>query len=80
MPSAFKKLIPVTGDTSEEGLGLRPVERQVIIERVSVMFHVAASVRFDDSMRDAVLQNVRSTRDLCILGAQMKKLAVSTKS
>lgn len=76
-PSAFKKLIPVIGDTSEEGVGLPPVERQVIIERVSVIFHVAASVRFDDSMKDAVYQNVRCTRDLCILGGQMKKLTVS---
>ncbi|XP_012288416.1 fatty acyl-CoA reductase 1 [Orussus abietinus] len=73
-PSSFEKLIPVTGDVSEEGLGLPAVERRVLIERVSIIFHVAASVRFDDSLKDAIFLNTRSTRDVCILAASMKHL------
>ncbi|OXU23253.1 hypothetical protein TSAR_012798 [Trichomalopsis sarcophagae] len=73
-PEAFDKLIPVQGDVSAEGLGLPAVERRVIIERVSIVFHVAASVRFDDPIRDAIFMNTRSTRDVCILAANMKKL------
>ena len=76
-PKAFDKLIPVTGDVSEEGLGLPKVERQFLIDRVSIIFHVAASVRFDDPLRDAIFMNTRSTRDICILAANMKKLVVS---
>lgn len=76
-PGSFEKIIPVQGDTSEEGLGLPDIERRTIIERVSVIFHVAASVRFDDSLKEAILSNTRSTRDICILAAQIKKLAVS---
>ena len=60
-----------------EALGLPPLERKVIIERVSIVFHVAANVRFDDSLKHATFVNTRSTRDICILSAQMKKLVVS---
>ncbi|XP_014207378.1 putative fatty acyl-CoA reductase CG5065 [Copidosoma floridanum] len=73
-PRAFEKLIPVTGDTTEEGLGLPPIERQYLIDRVSIVFHVAASVRFDDSLKNAIFMNTRSTRDVCILAASMKQL------
>nr|QGV11525.1 FAR5 [Tetrastichus brontispae] len=73
-PQDLQKLIPVIGDVKSEGLGLPPVERQFLIDRVSVIFHVAASVRFDDPLRDAVFINCRSTRDICILAANMKKL------
>ncbi|XP_012265501.2 putative fatty acyl-CoA reductase CG5065 [Athalia rosae] len=72
--SVFKKLIPVTGDVADEGLGLPTIERRVLTEKVSVIFHVAASVRFDDSLKQAVLLNTRGTREVCILAAGMKKL------
>ncbi|XP_050584483.1 putative fatty acyl-CoA reductase CG5065 isoform X2 [Bombus affinis] len=73
-PSNLKKLIPVCGDTSVEGLGLGPVERRTITERVSVIFHVAANVRFIEDLRKDIFLNVRSTRDVCILAGAMKNL------
>lgn len=76
-PSAIDKVVPIEGDTMKEGLGIPDFERKVLIERVSVVFHVAASVRFDDPLKAAVFTNTRSTRDMCILAAQMKKLVVS---
>ncbi|KAL6443249.1 hypothetical protein ACFW04_002874 [Cataglyphis niger] len=75
-PSAFNKLIPINADVSVEGLGLLPADREMLIEKVSVIFHVAASVRFDESLRDAIFNNTRSTRDICILAKEMKNLVV----
>ena len=75
-PKAFDKLIPVSGDVSEEGLGLPNIERSVLISRVSIIFHAAASVRFDDSLKTAIFLNTRSTRDVCNLATQMKQLVV----
>ncbi|CAD1473548.1 unnamed protein product, partial [Heterotrigona itama] len=75
-PSNLKKLIPVYGDASIEGLALRPDERQMIVERVSVIFHVAANVRFTEDLKRDILSNVRSTRDVCILAGAMKNLAL----
>ncbi|XP_076245982.1 uncharacterized protein LOC143186295 [Calliopsis andreniformis] len=73
-PSNFEKLIPVLGDTSEEGLGLPKIERQVLIDRVSVVFHVAANVRFEEDLKKDILSNTRSTREICILAGSMKNL------
>ncbi|XP_053986401.1 putative fatty acyl-CoA reductase CG5065 [Hylaeus volcanicus] len=73
-PSSFEKLIPVQGDTAVEGLGLGTMERQVIIDRVSVIFHVAANVRFDENLQKDIFSNTRSTRDVCIMAGSMKKL------
>ncbi|KAH0535819.1 hypothetical protein KQX54_019512 [Cotesia glomerata] len=75
-PSVLDKVIPIEGDTTKEGLGIPDFERKVLMERVSVVFHVAASVRFDDPLKTAVFMNTRSTRDMCILAAQMKKLVI----
>ncbi|XP_043285674.1 putative fatty acyl-CoA reductase CG5065 [Venturia canescens] len=73
-PGSFEKLIPVIGDVTKESLGLPMVERNVLINRVSIVFHVAASVRFDDSLKAAVFLNTRSTRDICNLATQMTQL------
>ncbi|XP_032668843.1 fatty acyl-CoA reductase 1-like [Odontomachus brunneus] len=75
-PHCFDKLIPVEGDLGLEGLGLSAADRDTLIEKTSVIFHGAASVKFDNTLRDAVITNVRSTRDICILSKQMKNLAV----
>ena len=58
------------------GLGLSERDRQLLQERVSVVFHVAASVRFDDSIKKAVLTNVLSTRDMVELAKGMPQLKV----
>ncbi|RLU20840.1 hypothetical protein DMN91_007454 [Ooceraea biroi] len=73
-PSSFDKLIPIIGDVSAEGLGLQLIDRQTLIEKVSVVINVAASVRFDENLKSAIFNNTRSTRDVCILAQDMKKL------
>ncbi|KAM0727958.1 putative fatty acyl-CoA reductase [Formica fusca] len=73
-PSNFKKLIPVSGDTSQENLGLSAVNRQMLIERVTIIIHNAASVKFNDSLKYAIFTNTRSTRDICILAESMKNI------
>lgn len=56
--------------------GLTPEDRQRLIDTVDVIFHCAASVRFDDPLRDAVLLNTRSAREVCDLALRMSRLAV----
>lgn len=77
-PHCFDKLTPVEGDIRLEDLGLSIADRNMLIEKTSVIFHVAASVRFDNTLKDSVFMNLRSTRDICVLGKQMKRLAVSS--
>ncbi|XP_011862153.1 PREDICTED: fatty acyl-CoA reductase 1-like [Vollenhovia emeryi] len=48
----------------------------MLIDRVSVIFHCAATVRFDEDLKDAIFSNTRSTQDICILAENMKQLVV----
>lgn len=68
-------MIPVGGDVSLLGLGLSDKDIQMMRD-VSVIFHVAASVRFDDPLKDAILMNTRGTREVMRLGKSLRKLCV----
>ncbi|EDS42237.1 fatty acyl-CoA reductase 1 [Culex quinquefasciatus] len=72
-PSALSKLVPMYGDCMQLRLGmsLEDIQR---LRNVSVVFHLAASVRFDDPLKDAILTNVLSTRELFELCLGMKAL------
>lgn len=55
---------------------MNPKDKQELIENVSIVYHVAASVRFDDRLTDAIIMNVRGTREAVALALEMKKIAV----
>jgi len=76
----FDKLVPISGDISEKGLGLSVADRQMLVERVTIIIHAAASVRFNNSLKYAIFTNIRATRDICILAQSMKNLMVSKKT
>lgn len=69
------KIIPVKGDVMLLGLGLSTDDLQVMCN-VSVVFHVAASVRFDDPLKDAILLNTRGSREVFRFGQSLKNLSV----
>ncbi|XP_077263280.1 fatty acyl-CoA reductase 1-like isoform X1 [Temnothorax americanus] len=73
-PSNFEKLVPIFGNVTEKGLGLSAADRQMLIERVSIIIHGAASVRFNDTLKHAIFVNIRATRDICILAQSMKNV------
>lgn len=51
-------------------------DRQTLIERVTIVIHAAASVKFNDSLKQTILNNTRSVRDVCMLAENMKNLVV----
>jgi fatty acyl-CoA reductase len=67
----------LSGDCAELGLGLSASARQLLEETVSVVFHAAANVRFDDPLKSAVLLNTRGTREVMMIARNMKSLKVS---
>ncbi|XP_046979720.1 fatty acyl-CoA reductase 1-like isoform X2 [Schistocerca americana] len=75
-PEAIEKLKPVKGNVTELGLGLSDEDRDLLVREVSVVFHAAASVRFDDSLAYATILNVRGTRETINLAMEMKNLKV----
>lgn len=56
--------------------GISPEDKATLIKHVSFVYHVAASVRFDDRLKDAIIMNVRGTREVVVLAKQMRRLEV----
>ncbi|KAH0953754.1 hypothetical protein HN011_008466 [Eciton burchellii] len=63
-PKFRHQIVAVAGDCSQPNLGMSSQDRAAIIREVSIVFHVAATVRFDEKLKLAVPINVRSTRDI----------------
>ncbi|XP_029166891.1 putative fatty acyl-CoA reductase CG5065 [Nylanderia fulva] len=73
-PERLKKLIVIVGDTTVEGLSLSDTDKERLTSRVAVVFHMAANVRFDLSLKMAVKMNTLSTVNIVALAKQMSVL------
>lgn len=51
-------------------------EKKILIDEVDVVFHGAASVRFDDHLANAIIMNTRGAREVAKLALEMKKKPV----
>jgi fatty acyl-CoA reductase len=60
----------------QAGLGLSDEDRAMLCRRVSLVFHSAATVRFDDPIRTAVTLNTGGTYKMIKLAEQMPNLLV----
>jgi hypothetical protein len=69
-PGNLKKIVPLLGDCMELGLGLSPSDRQMLQGEVSIVFHCATSVRFNDTLMNAVVMNTRCAREVMLLGSR----------
>lgn len=76
VPWYRSKVSALEGDVSQPGLGLSPHDRQTLIDNVTVVYHGAASVRFNEPLRSATTINVLGTREVLILARQMSNLKV----
>ncbi|KAJ8706214.1 hypothetical protein PYW08_010840 [Mythimna loreyi] len=73
-PDFIRKISVVEGDIGQPDLGMCPEDRAKIMNEVEVIFHGAATVRFDEPLRAAVQINVRGTRDMLRLARACHKL------
>lgn len=70
------KVFPISGDVEKVDLALSDKERQILVNEVDMVFHGAATIRFDEPLRKAVLLNTRGTQMMLKLAKEMKKLEV----
>lgn len=77
VPKYRHKIVAVAGDCSQGGLGLTIQDRQMLISNANIVFHAAATVRFDEKLRLAVSINVQGTKEVLELCRQMVKLKVN---
>jgi len=70
------KIVPVKGDIAEENLGLSDEDWETLQESVEIVFHSAATVRFDEDLKDAMCLNLKGTQNIIKLCRGIKHLEV----
>nr|CAH7729579.1 unnamed protein product [Callosobruchus chinensis] len=73
-PKFDHKMKVIPGDCSHSGLGLSITDRQVLTSDVNVIFHVAATVKFDENLKRAFNTNVNGAKNMLELAKHMKNL------
>lgn len=76
VPKFRHKIVTVAGDCSVAGLGLSLIDRQTLVTNISIIFHAAATIKFDESLKLAVDINVHGTKDVIELAKETKNLKV----
>lgn len=72
----FSKLVLVPGDLQKLNLGISSEDKNNLINDVEIVFHAAADVRFDESLKEATEINIRGTREIMLLSQQITNLNV----
>lgn len=76
-PKFRHKIVTVAGDCSVAGLGLSLNDRQTLVSNINIIFHAAATIKFDESLKLAVDINVHGTKDVIELAKETKNLKVN---
>ncbi|CAB3258661.1 unnamed protein product [Arctia plantaginis] len=73
-PHFADKIEPVEGDVAKIRLGINDKQWGQLTEEVNVIFHVAATTKFNAPLRDATFTNVVGTREALALARECSKL------
>ena len=75
-PEMIDRIIPIAGDISKPGLGISKEDEEILVGSVSIVFHLAATIQFNERLRDSLQYNVTGVREMIKLCRKMKKLQV----
>lgn len=70
----LQKFVAIESDITTEGLGLSQSDRSLLVDQVNVVFHSAASVRFDAPLKDNMRDNLYGTQEIVKLCNSLKHL------
>lgn len=73
----MNKVIPICGDITLHQLGISESDQALLCRNVSVVFHSAATVKFDEKLELSVKINMLGTKRLVELCHRMMYLDVS---
>jgi alcohol-forming fatty acyl-CoA reductase len=73
-PDFRQKLEAIEGDLSEPGLGMSPNDEKKLTNQVNIIFHSAATVRFDEPLKVAVQMNIIGTKEVIDLAKKCSNL------
>lgn len=69
-----RKLCAIESDLAEQRLGLSSENLKLLVKNVSIIFHVAASVKFEAPLEVNMRHNVVATRELLEIACDFEKL------
>ncbi|CAG2109377.1 unnamed protein product [Medioppia subpectinata] len=78
-PKALNKVVPIEGDITLPGLGISSAKLSLLVRDVSIVFHSAATVKFDEPLKTSVNFNVLGTRRLIELCHKLPKIVTYYK-
>lgn len=73
-PKVLSKMTVISGDMGCIGMGLTRHDEALLIDQVSVVFHVAATVKFNEDMKDAADLNTLGTVQMMEFCSKIKNL------
>lgn len=76
VPKYFNKVSAISGDCSLPGLGLSNRSQNILVNEVNIIFHGAATVRFNEHIRVAMSINVSGVRKILDLARKITYLKV----
>jgi len=73
-PMSLTKVVAVSGDITEAALGLSTQDIRMLVEEVNIVFHSAATVKFDEDLTKSVAMNVEAVYSLLDICKKIRKL------
>ncbi len=73
-PDLKSKLVAINGDLTEPGLGISPDDLQILVHKVQIVYHSAATVRFDEPIKVAVNMNIIGVKKVIELCKKIENL------
>uniref|UniRef100_A0A3Q2HYD6 Fatty acyl-CoA reductase n=1 Tax=Equus caballus TaxID=9796 RepID=A0A3Q2HYD6_HORSE len=73
-PNVHEKIRAISADLNQNDFAISKEDMQELLSCTNIIFHCAATVRFDDHLRHAVQLNVTATQQLLFMASQMPKL------
>uniref|UniRef100_A0A3B3XH87 Fatty acyl-CoA reductase n=1 Tax=Poecilia mexicana TaxID=48701 RepID=A0A3B3XH87_9TELE len=75
-PDFAEKITAVNSDLTVLELDLSKEDQSILVENINIVFHCAATIRFNEPLKDAVQLNVLATQKMLALAHRMKHLEV----
>lgn len=73
-PEMMKKIYPVWGEITQPNLGLSDEHLQHVIKTSHIVFHLAASLKLEATLRPNIIMNLSGTKNVLDVAKQMKNL------
>ncbi|KPJ06883.1 Putative fatty acyl-CoA reductase CG5065 [Papilio machaon] len=73
-PNALEKVVPIPGDIVKPNLGISSTDERLLIDKVSVVIHSAATINFNEPLLKALEINYEGTRKVLSLCKKIKNV------